>query len=399
MKALYFENRLPKILMLKVAQTFSRYAALGPFSPLRYDDVPEPRLPGPQWLKVRNLSCGLCGTDVHFMFMDMDPGCFPAATPGVRKRFLGHETVAEVIEVGAQVDTVAVGDRVTMRIDWPSCYQMEIEPPCRQCAAGYYMLCENLGLREAAIEDRGGGFSPYMVMHRTQPHRIPEGLSNDAAVLIEPTASAFHGVMKHPPADGDNVLVVGGGTIGLLTVALLKHRYPETRVHCLVRYPFQARVAAKYGAHVIDDGSGLYSRMAQITGARYAKGYFGNEILLGGFDVIYDTVGTDRSLQDAVRWVRGRGTVVLVGINFKPGKIDYSPIWCQEVNVVGINCHATEEDGRTSFEAAVALLGENYVDPGDIITHRFPMDAYQEAVKAFVNKSSSRAIKIVLDHP
>jgi len=397
-KALYFENTLWKVLALRVQQPFWRYAALGPVSPLRYVEVPEPALPNERWLKVRNLCCGLCGTDLHFMFMDIDPKCFPAALPGVQRKYLGHELVGEVIETGAAVDTVAVGDRVAMRVDWPSCFQFENEPPCPQCAAGYYMLCERVGEQELPNADTGGGFSPVMVMHRSQPYRIPEEMSTDAAVLLEAMACAVHTVLKAPPEAGQRVMVLGAGTIGLLTVAALRALAPEATVHCLARYPFQAALADKLGAAVIADGTDRYERAAEAAGARHVTGYFGNEILLGGFDRVYDTVGNDASLRNALRWCKGRGTVVLAGINFKPGKLDYSPVWCQEVNLVGINCHATEADGRSSFDIAADLLLRGSVCPADLITHRFPVARYKDAVRAFLSKGSSQAVKIVLEH-
>lgn len=214
MKALYFENRIGKIAALRVAERFSRYAALGPFSPLCYAEVPEPSLPNGRWLKVRNRLCGLCGTDIHFMFAEIDPKCFSAATPGVARRFLGHEVVGEVVEMGEDTDGLHLGDRVSMRIDWPSCFQLEMEPPCPQCASGNYMLCQNLGVKPMPEPNPGGGFSPYMLMHRTQPFKIPEDLSDDAALLIEPLACAVHGVLKRLPAAKETVLVLGGGHPG-----------------------------------------------------------------------------------------------------------------------------------------------------------------------------------------
>lgn len=397
MKALYWENRLSRVILLKAAQRFSRYAALGPFSTLRYADIPEPALPGPRWLKVRNIACGLCGTDLHFMFMDLDPKCFSAAMPGISRKYLGHELVAEVVETGAEVAGLSPGERVVMRIDWPSCHQLEIDPPCPPCAGGSYMLCERVGERNLPVVDTGGGFSPYMVMHRSQPFQAPDALSNDAALLLEPMASAVHGVLKAPPRPGDRALVTGGGTIGLLTVAALRALYPDTPVWCLARYPFQAAVAEKLGARPLMDGRDRYARVAQAAGARHVRGHFGNEILLGGFERVYDSVGNDATLTDALRFARAGGTVVLVGINFAPGKVDYSPVWCQEVNLLGINCHATESDGRNSFEVAAQVLLAGGVDPADIITHRFPVAEYKRAVKAFLNKRESRAIKVVLD--
>ncbi len=397
MKALYFENKLSQVATLKVASVFDRYAALGPFSSLKYADVPEPHIPNSRWLKVRNLSCGLCGTDLHFMFMEMDPKCYPAAIPGISRKFLGHELVGEVIEAGSDVDTVAVGDRVAMRIDWPSCNQLEIDPPCPQCARGNYMLCENQGSKELPIRDVGGGFSPLMVMHKSQPYKIPAELTNDQALLLEPLASAAHGALKANPQPGQKVLVLGAGTIGLMTVAAVRGLFPQADVYCLTRHCFQATVVEKLGATPVMETKSLYSQFADITGGRYIKGYFGNEILLGGFDVIYDTVGNDSTVTKALRWTRGGGSLVLIGINFQPGKIDYSPVWAKEINLVGINCHASETEERNSFDVAAELLKKQVVDPADIITHRFPVSEYKQAVKAFLSKGKEQAIKIVLD--
>ena len=398
MKSLYFENKISKVIALKAASLFNRYAALGRFSPLSYADVAEPEIPNERWLKVKNRSCGLCGTDLHFMFMEMDPKCFPAAVPGITVKDLGHELVGEVVSVGNEVGEIAVGERVAMRIDWPSCFQMEIAPPCPRCATGDYMLCENLGKKPQTLEHTGGGFSAFMVMHRSQPYRIPDSLNHEQALLLEPMASALHGVLKAPPLSGEKILVIGGGTIGLLSVAAVRWLEPNAEVYCVVRHDFQAAVVEKLGGKVIYDGKELYPTIAKTTGARHHRGYFGNQILLGGFDTIYDTVCNDKSFNNALRWVRGQGRIVLVGINFQPGKIDYTTIWNQEIQLTGINCHAQEGDRGSSFDVAAGALSDGAVEPSDIITHHFPMREYKQAVKAFLNKRESKAIKIVLDH-
>lgn len=399
MKALFLENDLKRIIMLKALKPFLRSAPVGRLFPVQYAEVPEPDLPGPRWLKVRVKSCGLCGSDIHFIHMDMDPKCFPAAIPGVTRKYIGHELIAVVTETGDAVEAFRSGDRVALRIDWPSCFQLEIDPPCRQCRSGNYMLCENLGKKEPLIIDTGGGFSPFMVMHQSQPYKIPDTLTDERALLLEPMASAVHGVMKKPPAAGDKVLVIGGGTIGLLCVLAVKTVAPEADVCCLVRYPFQADAAKMLGAdNVISEKDHAFSQVAHLSDGAYHKGYFGNEIVLGGFDTVYDSVGNDGSIGDGLRWVRGGGNLVILGINFKPGKLDYSPIWCQEIHVTGINCHADETDGETSFDMAARLLSQTPCPVETILTHRFPMSQFKKAVDTFLNKRQSQAIKIVLGH-
>ena len=399
MKALYVDFDMRRVVALTLAKTISRNFAFAPFAPLRFREVPEPRIPGPRWIKVRNTMCGICASDIHFVFMDIDVKSFPAAAPGVPRKYLGHELVGEVIEAGSEVENVAVGDRVALRIDWPSCFQQDLTPPCRQCASGNYMLCENVGLRPAPVVDTGCGFSPFMVMHRSQPFRIPPGLTDDEAVLLEPTAVAVHAVMRRVPEPGERVLVIGSGTIGLLTLAVAKALEPACRVFCVARYPFQAEQATRMGADgVLSGGEGLYREAAGATAARYIEGAFGNRILLGGFDLVYDSVGNDRSLRDALRLARAGGTVVIVGINFRPGRLDYSPIWNQEVNLVGVNSHATESTGENSFAVAARLLERKAVHVAGMVTHRFPLAEYRRAIRAFCGKGTSRAIKIVIDH-
>jgi threonine dehydrogenase-like Zn-dependent dehydrogenase len=174
---------------------------------------------------------------------------------------------------------------------------------------------------------------------------------------------------------------------------------PACEVFCVARYPFQAEQAAHMGAdRVLWEREGLYRQAASATAARYIEGAFGNRILLGGFDLVYDSVGNDRSLRDALRLARAGGTVVLVGVNFQPGRLDYSPVWNQEVNLVGVNSHATESTGESSFAIAARLLSKKAVRVEGMVTHHFPLDEYRRAIRAFCVKEKSRAIKIVIDH-
>ncbi len=399
MKALYFENDPPRYALYRAARMVHPFPKLGPLSPVRYAEVPEPSPPNGRWLLVRNTACGLCGTDIHFLLMDMSPKSYSAALPGIKRKYLGHEAVGVVEAADAEADGFQRGDRVALRLDWPSCAQMEISPPCGPCAAGSYMLCENLGAAPMP-EAVGGGFSPRMAVHRSQPFKIPDSVGDDTAVLLEPMACAVHGVLKAAErlAPGARVLVIGGGTIGLLAAAACRALAPGVEVFLSARYPFQARAAEALGARVLDGGGKLFAQSAAATGGRHARGLFGNEIVLGGFDAVLDSVGGGESFGQALRLARAGGMVVLLGINFAPASLDYSPVWAREVVVTGINCHGTERDGRSSFAVAAELLAGLPELPGLLITHRFPMREYRKAVRAFMDKGKSGAIKIVLEH-
>jgi len=463
-KALYFDRATARALAAQALGKVRKDLAFGRLSPVSYGEVPIPELPGPEWVKVANLECGLCGTDVHLMFMDIDPRSFAAAIPTLPRTFLGHECWGRVVGAGESARTgrdgpsggFCPGERVALRISWPSCVQMGIDPPCRQCRAGAYMLCENTGRlasqataaasapdspeprrqgkgrrsrnggrrrrAEAAPEpavadtstmgavaavsgdgswlsgDLGGGFSPIMVAHAEQLFRIPDAVPNERAVLLEPTAVAVHAALRRLPQPGDHVLVIGGGSIGLLLMAVLRHYAPDIELHCVVRHEMQAALAEWLGAIVHRPGAGLARDLARASGACYVHAPFSNEALLGGFDVVFDAVGSGETLRDALRWVRARGAVVLLGAELRSGRFDYTPLWHQEIDLLGVDGHATEADGRSSFDHAAQLLADPGFPVEGLVTHRFPMDAWQDAVRAFLDKEKSGAVKIVLEH-
>jgi len=112
MKALYVDFALGRIVALSIAKTVSRRFAFAPFAPLRFREVPVPAIPGPRWIKVRNVRCGLCASDLHFAFMDIDVGCFPAAAPGVRliTGNLNGDLFVDVLDFGIFIgQTIALG--------------------------------------------------------------------------------------------------------------------------------------------------------------------------------------------------------------------------------------------------------------------------------------------------
>lgn len=399
MKALWYDMDIGKAAALQIGKLFTRNAAFSPFSPFHYGDIPEPAIPNLRWLKVKNIRCGLCASDVHLIFMDISPKVFPAAVPGGSRTYLGHELVGEIVELGSEVEGFALGDRIAQRIEYPSCSQMEISPPCRQCAEGNYALCENAGLLPLACEHHGAGFSPLMVMHRSQPFRIPAALTDDQAALLEPASCAVHEVHRRTPRAGDKVLVVGSGTLGLLTLAAVRALQPEAQVYVCARYPFQAEQAERMGTQGVFLGrQATYRGAERVCGARLLSAPFGNCIVLGGFDVVFDTVGSEASLQDSLRWARARGTVVVFGVNLKPGAIDYTPVWYQEVDLIGAYSYGKEASGKTSFEITAQLLAENRIPVEGLITHRFPVRDYRAAIRTFLSKNKSKAIKVVLEH-
>ena len=143
-----------------------------------------------------------------------------------------------------------------------------------------------------------------------------------------------------------------------------------------------------------------YAAAARITAGKLYTGALKNRMILGGFDVVYDCVGSAHTLQDSLRWARAGGTVVLAGISVKRMHLDVTPIWYQEVDLIGIFNHGTEEwagERQPTFDLSVDLLRQGKLTAEGFITHRFPLDQWRVAVRTAMDKRSG-ALKVALDY-
>jgi len=401
MRAIYFDKAIPRALVTKALRPLWPGVVWSPLSPSGVEQVPDPPLPGPQWLRVRNRQCGICATDLSLLYVKADPRIAPAVLPGIRRIYLGHEAVGEVTEVGPAVDRFRVGDRVVIEarpVGSPNCHTQEIDPPCRFCARGDTRLCENGSLGKGPLGS-GGGWSDSYTAHQSEVWPVPDDLNDDQASLIEPMAVAVHGVLRRPPAPGDRVLVLGAGIIGLLTLQAVKALAPQAHVTVLVRYAHQGQAAKRLGAdEVMSDRGDIYAKSAQITGAKYYRGQFNRGMLLGGYDILYDCVGDRSTLRDSLRLARAGGAVVLVGISLNPLSLDTTPVWFQEVDLVGAKTFGMEVlNGRTlhTFDLVIEQLRKGALSASGLITHRFPFLQYRRAVATASNKRSG-SIKVTL---
>ncbi len=399
MKSIFFDLNIPKILLTQILSTVWKGAFYSGVSPVSYSEIPEIELPGKKWVRVKNQLSGICGSDLSLFFLDANPKISLAALPGLTRVFLGHEMCGEVIEAGSGVKRMKIGDRVVFQKTLPSCFHKEIEPKCIHCRDGNYALCENQS--EGTLpKNTGGGWSDSFLAHESVIQSVPDSLSDDEAVLVEPAAVAVRAVLRKMPAPGDHVLIVGAGIIGLLTLQVVKILQPESKVTILARHPFQIKLAKKFGADFILDGKNSYEKIADITGAKYYSGMFKNKMLLGGFDKIFDCVGKGRTIHDSLRWCKAGGVIVLVGVDYNPSKFDYTPIVFQEIEIIGTFCHGMENfsgENISTFDLTMRLLQQKKLNVDELITHRFKLDDYQKALKIVTDKKSSSVIKAVFE--
>jgi threonine dehydrogenase-like Zn-dependent dehydrogenase len=160
-------------------------------------------------------------------------------------------------------------------------------------------------------------------------------------------------------------------------------------------------MALIYGAdHVFLTGDDGFAEVARLTGATLYEGRAGNRMLLGGFDVVFDVVGIESTLNSALRWTRAGGTVVLVGVNLHRMKLDVTPVWYQEVDLIGAVGHDVvtwEGEMVSTFELAMRWMQVGRLDCTELLTHRFPLDAYRQAFKVAVEKQRYRSIKVAFE--
>jgi 2-desacetyl-2-hydroxyethyl bacteriochlorophyllide A dehydrogenase len=389
-----------RVLATKALGTLSRSAYFGPLAPLRLVELPRQPLPGPRWARVRTRLAGICGSDLHLVFIEGSLSVAPAALPGLSPAFLGHESVGEVVETGPRVTRVAVGDRVVMDGS-NDCYSAELEPPCPACASGNRIVCER------AHNDSGpravfGGWSEEFIRHESNLVRVPDAIPDEEAVLIEPAANGVRAALRGRPLAGERFLVIGAGTIGLMTVQALRAAEPGCDITASVLFERQAEEAVARGASRAIVREDPRDAAVRLAGARLYRGFGRNRTTTGGFDGVIDCVGSGRTLAAALRATRTGGRVVLVGAALAPMTIDLTPAWHQEVDIIGMRSHGVEEwrgESLPSFERVLKWMLEGRLKLAGMVTHRFPQARYRDAlsVASALDKRRTWSIKVALE--
>ena len=358
-------------------------------------------LPGPDWLRLRPTLCGICGSDMALLTGQSSPALSPFTSfPAV----LGHEILAEVSEVGSGVTGVSIGDRVVVD-PFISCEMRGLEP-CPSCRSGQRCICTQTaegdlapGMLIGFCRDLPGGWSEDMVVHSSQVYPVPPEVSDAAAVLVEPLSVSFHAVLKAPPEPDSQVLILGGGTIGMAVLAALRLLDIDCHVTVVARYPAQAEMARKLGADEIREHAGAAA--VELAGATTYRPLRGGSVYAGGFDWVYDCVGSPRSVDESVRVAGPGGKIMLVGCAGEIPRLDLSFVWARELDISGSYGYATEhsvEGAPHTFEVVLGLLKSRPDYPVvDLITHVFPLANWRDAMRVNVSRGRYGAMKTVFD--
>lgn len=401
MHSIYVDKHIPRVLLTKTIAPFWKGFVWTPLSAARAGSLGDQPLPGPGWIRVKNLACGICATDLSLLFVKANPSVAPAALPGVQRFQLGHESVGVVTETGSGVTSFKVGDRVIMDRHFygANCLNLELEPPCEMCARDETAFC--LRKSDHPFLGTGGGFGDEYVTHQTGVHPCPPWLTMDQAVLVEPLAVGTHAALRHPPQPGAKVLVIGAGMIGLSVLMAVRAAQPDCDVAVLSRHDFQSRMAERLGARHILRSSDGYRGIARISGGKFFSAPLNKGTVIGGFDLIYDCVGNAGTLNDCLRWVRANGRVVMIGAHMQPmPRVDLVNLWYHQIELAGVVAHSHEHhrgETRHTYEWVYEFMEQGLYETDGLITHRFPYQEYKQAISmANGSKGGSQAIKVIM---
>ena len=403
MKALVLSRNIPRFAASRVASILGSGRGAG-IGPLQLLDADAPDAPGTDWYPLRPLLSGICGSDLATVdgrtsryFEDMVS--FPFVP--------GHEVVGMLDDGG--VDhvgrTLAPGTRAVIE-PVLGCAPRHIDPSCTQCGSGHTGLCGNLaigplaaGLQTGFCTDTGGGWSTAPLMaHASQLHAVPDELSDQDAVMIEPTACAVHAALSAGVTEGDLIAVIGAGTLGLTTIAAL-HSVVRPTTPCTVvvgaKHARQRQLATSLGADQVVPPDQLSRAVRRSAGSLVLGGR-----LTEGADVVFDCVGSAASITEALSLVRPRGKDVLVGMPAKV-TVDLAPLWHREITLVGAYAYGSETSpdpgtpDRRSFEVAIDLVGTASL--GRLVSALYPLERYEEALAHAGSAGRRGAVKVAFD--
>jgi threonine dehydrogenase-like Zn-dependent dehydrogenase len=369
------------------------------FSPLQLEDAPDPKLPTPAWVRVKPLLSGICGSDLGTLSSENSPYFSPITSPPF---VMGHEVVGEVVEDNS---SFSAGERVVLE---PAlgCSVRSIDPPCPYCATGRYALCLNVakgdispGIQTGFCHDTGGGWSRRtLVAHPSQLHRVPDAVTDEAAVSIEPLACAVHAALKAAPAPDDTSLVIGAGSVGLFTVAALRQLTDAGRIICVAKHERQKNEALRLGADEVVHPKETYTKLPGMLGTEVYKPELGKPVVMGGAEKVFECVGAPGTMEDAVRLTKPGGEATLVGMPGAKSSLDLTALWYKEIRLVGSYAYGIEryeEERTSSFGLALRIAPEIKLET--LVGPSFRLQEYREAIAAARSAGREGHVKVVFD--
>jgi (R,R)-butanediol dehydrogenase/meso-butanediol dehydrogenase/diacetyl reductase len=321
-------------------------------APLAFETLPDPR-PGEGEVVVQVGRCGICGSDLH-MTEDAAYGCKHGDV-------LGHEFAGEVVALGKGVEGLKSGELVSV-IPLKSCGH------CEYCRKGEVQWCAQFGLQ-------GGGYAEYALTRPNQCVKLPQDVSLADGAIIEPLAVALHGVNLSGLQQGDKVLVLGAGPIGL-AVAFWAKRMGAAKVAVQDVAEFQQARALEMGADVF-----VVDPADPVGSAGRALG--------GKADIVFECVGVPGLIAQGVDQVRNRGTILLLGLCTRPDTFNSFAMLSKEVRLVTSAFFTRQE-----YEAALDALAQGAIEPRLLVTDTIALADTPEVFESLKHRTSQCKVLI-----
>ncbi|MFP4381770.1 MAG: zinc-dependent alcohol dehydrogenase [Candidatus Sumerlaeia bacterium] len=328
---------------------------------IEYRDVDKPAIKKPNQVIVRMERIGVCGSDIHVYH-----GTHPfTGYPVVQ----GHEVSGVIEEVGSDAGELKKGDKVTIM-------PQEVCGECYYCTHGMYHICQSL--KVMGFQTEGAG-QEYFRVDAEKVLRLPEDMSLDYAAMIEPVSVAVHAMGRFGSVEGLKVLVLGAGTIGNLT-AQTARALGAADVMITDISDYKLGKAKDCGIdHAINTKS-------QDLGASIRSAFGDN-----GADVIFECVGAQATIDQAVENARKASTIVVVGVFGEKPKVNLSRVQDCELSLIGTLMYQQDD-----YEKAIELIagGKMQLDP--MITHRF---GFRDFLKAYetIEEANGESLKVMID--
>jgi 2-desacetyl-2-hydroxyethyl bacteriochlorophyllide A dehydrogenase len=305
---------------------------------------------------VKVTACGVCGTDLHIV-----EGSSRSSPPVV----LGHEYAGIVADVGKGSDRFTVGDHVAVdpNIACGTCFH---------CRRGEVHLCSRL---RALGVDIDGGMAEFCIVPSLQLYHIPSTMAPEQAAFIEPLSCVVHGIDRAQIRAGDTVVILGGGTVGLLLLQLARIS-GASRVIVVEPMDWKRAIASRIGAdEALDpDAVDVSESVMDLTGE--------------GADVVIECAGRSETVALSLRLARRGGTVEWFGVCPLGEMVQMEPnsVYFKELTIVGsyVNPH--------TFDRSIALLAANKVSIEHFVVHKFPLDGVHEALRALTEGKTIKSL-------
>lgn len=339
---------------------------------LRVEKVEIPEV-GPNDVLLKVKACGICGSDLH---------SYKIGAYVEKGQIMGHEYCGEVVEVGANIEDVEVGERATG-------FSTDYCGECYWCKNEMYGLCPELFNKSTAY-GKPGAYAEYVLLDNAMPginfFKIPDKIDDLSAATLEPTAVGVFTANQINPEEGDKVVILGAGLIGNATLQALK-TYPIGKAVVSEISPLRRKMAKKMGADVVIDAinENVLERSKEEVGVGPYH-FHGGEKAGAMADVVVEAAGVPETIWDSFEIVRSAGTIAFVGLPEESAKIDTTKIVHKQPRILG--CLGG------NFIKAIELVKKGDIKTGDLVTHTFKLDNIEEAFKTQMNPSE--AIKVVI---